>query len=238
MIVLMARSSSPLKSRTSVPSGIAAQIRERILRGQLPPGTRLIENSLSKELKAGQPTVREGLFMLEREGLVERVPTLGTFVRELGVREVGNLFQIRTELEGLAAELAAHRAKPEDLVKLGALADDMRTGAQERGKWGFLQADLAFHRYLWRLSGNAELCALLEPMVVPLLAFSYMQIERTTASLEESVAAHQSIATALGSGPREARAAVEANMRTFLNRYFSSLLESLLSRRQPFRNGP
>lgn len=214
--------------RESVPAAIASVIREKIFRGELTPGARLIENALSKELRAGQPTVREALFTLEREGLVERVPNLGTFVRELDIKDISNLYRVRAELEGLAGELAAQRATREEIERLRDMAMEMKSGARGGGKWGFLQADLAFHRFLWKLSGNPQLAALLEPVVVPLLAFSYMQIDRTTEELFQSADVHISIADALVRGPREARAAIETNMRVFLDRYFSYVLNAVL----------
>lgn len=211
-----------------VPDKIAGQLREKILSGKLRPGERLSENRISVELKVGQPTVREALFGLEREGLVERVPNLGTFVRELGLREASDLYQVRAELEGLAARLAAQRAQPQEIEELLSLAVGMKSAAKDHGKEGFLTADLAFHRYLWQLSGNAQLAAFLEPVVVPLLAFGYREVDRSYAEFAESADLHISIAESLTLGPDAAAAAMQANIRRFLERYFAHVLKNVL----------
>lgn len=216
---------------SSVPTAIAGAIRDKILRGVLMPGERITESALSKELQAGQPSVREALFTLEREGLVRRVANLGTFVTELDLKDISNMYQIRAELEGLAGELAASRAKPRDIEHLQDLAEAMKQGAQESGKWGFLQADLAFHRELWRLSGNPHLAVMLESIVVPLLAFGYTQVERTNPELLQSAEVHMQIVEGMRKGPAECREAVRANMRIFLDRYFRYVLNGVLPER-------
>lgn len=212
----------------SVPANIAAVIREKILRGELQPGAHLAEGSLSRELHAGQPTIREALFLLEREGLVRRVPRLGTFVAELDLDDIGQLFQVRGALEGLAAELAARRVGQEAVEELRRRAEEMKACARRHGKWGFFQADLAFHRHLWSLSGNPHLARMLESVVVPLFVFSYMRLERSLEDLETSADSHLAIAEALSRGPAEARAAVEGSVRLFLSRHLASVLDRFL----------
>jgi DNA-binding GntR family transcriptional regulator len=211
----------------SVPAAIANIIREKILKAEYPPGVRITEANLAREFRIGQPSVREALFILEREGLVQRVPSLGTFVRQLDQKEVSDLYQIRAELEGLAGELAAQRTKAEDLQKLRRLGEGMRTAAREGGKFRFLQADLAFHRFLWRVSGNPQLAAILETVVVPLLVFAYREVHRTPEELLESAQVHLAITDALAQGPHEAREAIRNNMRVFLDRYFYHVLNTV-----------
>ena len=212
----------------SVPTGIANAVRDQILNGEFAPGERITESQLSRRLKVGQPSVREALFLLEREGLVKRVANVGTFVRELDLTNISNLYQIRSALEGLAGELAAQRAPREEMERLYELGEALKTGAHKEGKEGFLQADLAFHRHLWKISGNADLAAVLEPVVVPLLTFSFMRIERKLEDLLRSAEAHLVIVDALAEGPIAARKAIEHNMHSFLERYMSSVLERLL----------
>jgi DNA-binding GntR family transcriptional regulator len=213
-----------LEVQLSVPRSIAEMLREKILSGELLGGARITENLISKNFGVGQPSVREALFILERQGLVKRVANLGTFVRELDVRDVSELYQIRKKLEGLAFELAAHRAGKEQIAELKSLVDNMKQAALKKGKRGFFESDLTFHRRVWELAGNQQLVQVLEQIVVPLFAFSFLRIERETADLTQSAIDHVSLVDALAKSPEQARQMSEKVVETFLQRYLSHVL--------------
>lgn len=213
--------------QTPIPVILAHWIRERILRGELVPGERITETRLGKDLGVAQPSVREALFLLERQGLVRRVPNLGTFVTEFSLEEVSNLYQIRRELEGLAAELAARRVSPEEIRELRRLVEKMKAAAIKEGKWGYLQNDLAFHRRLWELSGNKQLADLLENVVPPLFVFTFVRVERRPEELANSAQLHVAIVDGVAAGPEKARQVIQENIRLFLEQYLSNILGSL-----------
>jgi DNA-binding GntR family transcriptional regulator len=208
----------------SVPQSIAEMLREKILSGEWPGGARITESVISKKFRVGQPSVREALFILERQGLVKRVANLGTFVRELDIRDVSELYQIRKKLEGLAFELAAQRASKEQITELKKLVEDMKQAALKKGKRGFFESDLAFHRRVWELAGNQQLLRVLEQIVVPLFAFSFLRIERETTDLTRSALDHISLVDALAKDPEQAREMSEKIVETFLQRYLSHVL--------------
>ena len=86
---------------------IVERLREDILAGRLPPGSRLIECDLTARFAVSRGPVREALRRLSADGLIEHWPHRGAVVRRLSAREIGELFQIRVEMEALAARLAA-----------------------------------------------------------------------------------------------------------------------------------
>lgn len=220
------------EDQLSVPASIARMLREKILSGELLGGVRITESVISRDFQVGQPSVREALFILERQGLVKRVANLGTFVRELGVREVSELYQIRKKLEGLAFQLAAQRATKEQLEELKALVDNMKEAALKQGKRGFFESDLAFHRRVWELAGNQQLIEVLEQIVVPLFAFSFLRIERGVPELTQSALDHATLLVdAFGKGPEQAREISEKVVESFLQRYLSRVLNMETSAR-------
>jgi DNA-binding GntR family transcriptional regulator len=85
-------------------------LRERILSGEFPPGTRLNLTHLANELEVSNTPLREALARLERAGLVELVPYSGPRVRALSAEEVSDIFDVRIELEAPAVRLTAARA--------------------------------------------------------------------------------------------------------------------------------
>jgi DNA-binding GntR family transcriptional regulator len=160
----------PLKTFT-LRDRIVEVIREAITSGKLNPGDRLVELQLAKQLGVGTTAVREALFELERSGFVTRIPNKGSFINKMTSDDAQQTFRVRSELEGLAVELAVENATPSDFQELQHLIDAMKATAEAGDFEAFYRNDLNFHRGLWRLSRNRYLENCLEILVVPLFAF-------------------------------------------------------------------
>ncbi|MFD7627365.1 GntR family transcriptional regulator [Streptomyces sp. NPDC059851] len=136
----------------------ADRIREAILAGRFAPGAALREVELAQALDISRGSVREGLSVLAREGLVRSAWHRGTKVIDVTADEAQDLYAVRAALERLATRLAAERATGADTVELDALVDTM---AQElaRGAQGprLLALDLDFHDRIYRIAGNSRL---------------------------------------------------------------------------------
>ena len=85
------------------------ELRDRIVTLQLPPGAPLIEDELMRELGIGRTPLREAVKRLALENLVEVRPRRGTYVTEVNVADIVHITEVRAELEGQAAQLAAMR---------------------------------------------------------------------------------------------------------------------------------
>ena len=85
-------------------------IRERVLTGDLPPGTRLVNRTLGKEIGTSHVPVREALHRLVSDGLAEHIPGAGTFVRTLSAEDLSQLYALRECLECFAVKEACARA--------------------------------------------------------------------------------------------------------------------------------
>lgn len=90
---------------------VIKRVRENIQQGRYVPGQRLYEKDLIDELGIGRGSVREALRLLVADGIVEIIPHRGATIRQFTRDEVWALHEIREVLEGLAASLAASRAK-------------------------------------------------------------------------------------------------------------------------------
>jgi DNA-binding GntR family transcriptional regulator len=134
-------------------------LRDGITAGSLPPGTRLRELALAKELSISTTPVREALRRLDREGLVRHSPNRGVVVAELSQREIVELFDIREILECAAVQRAATmtfrdvRAAQAIIAAAAQLAP-----VPERLEWNKLE--IAFHRVVGEIGGNHELVEL------------------------------------------------------------------------------
>jgi DNA-binding GntR family transcriptional regulator len=93
-------------------------IKEKIITLELPPGSAIHETALAEELQLGRTPIREALKLLQAEQLVTTVPRRGMFVSSISITDLQQIAEVRMQLEGLAARLAAQRATPEELMAL------------------------------------------------------------------------------------------------------------------------
>ncbi len=100
------------------------ELRQRIIHGGLPGGTRLYEVALSEDLQISRTPVREAMSRLAEEGLLERAPGGGFQVRGFTLSDVTDSIELRGVLEGMAARLAAERgAEAASLDEIGVILD-------------------------------------------------------------------------------------------------------------------
>jgi DNA-binding GntR family transcriptional regulator len=141
---------------------IYADILHRVVSGAVPPGTRLGEERMGRAYRVSRTPVREALFALERDGLIERVHHCGAKVLSFTADDVEQIYEIRKALECLAVRRAAGSIPLSELYdlerRLAALAHEKGAALRRRQ----LETDLALHRLIVARSGNPRLAAHLD----------------------------------------------------------------------------
>src|SRR3954466_15611687 len=110
---------------------LPAKIQARVLWGGVASGSGLRQESLAAEFGVSRTPVREALRKLQAAGIVQLEPHRGARVRGPSAREVREAYEVRAELEGLPAALAAGRMRDEELHRLRA-AQEMFNESSER----------------------------------------------------------------------------------------------------------
>ncbi len=153
------------------------ELRDRIVTLQLPPGTMLREDELMRELQIGRTPLREAVKRLVLENLVAVQPRRGTFVTAVEAADIVHITEVRAELEGYAAELAALRMDGATRALAEALRDeiDELTRADPDGLMRF---DERIHRFIWETSGNPYLIETLERYFALSLRVWYLVLDR------------------------------------------------------------
>jgi DNA-binding GntR family transcriptional regulator len=133
-----------LEHRT-IQAALAATVRDRIIRGELPAGQKIDQHALAAEFEVSRMPVREALRQLDAEGFLTLVPHKGAVVSDLSPAQVEEIYEIRSVLEGLAASLSVKRLTDADLDRLRELVATLRhiTDVHE---WTATNGD--FHRLL------------------------------------------------------------------------------------------
>lgn len=144
-------------TRSVLSEQVKGRLLQAILDGRYPPGARIVETRVARELGTSQAPVREALRDLEALGVVENSPFRGARVRRPSVEELLEAFEVRAVLEGHAARVAIHRISAVDLANLDSLLDQMRQAAEAADPYAEATADAQFHAYILHRAGNATL---------------------------------------------------------------------------------
>ena len=209
--------------KLSAQTRVADAVRNAIFEGELQPGDPITELRLAEMHKVSQTTVREALVRLEHAGLVRRVHNIGTFVTQLSPREVQERLRLRITLEVLAAMEAARLLSARQLEEIENQVEAISAAVAANDYFGSAQADLEFHRLIWRCSGDSTLYQVLDQLTVPLFAFISIERHRLHQRLGDVVRAHEPIVLALRR--RDPKAAQEA-VRTHIERSYADFLGS------------
>ena len=181
-------------------SVLSAQIKDRmlqwVLQGELPPGSRIIETRIARQLGTSQAPVREALRDLATLGLVEMHPFRGARVRQPAPEELIEAMELRGELEAIAARTAVHRIDDAGLARMRELLDEMRASAARGDAHAQALHNSAFHDCIITASGNRtlqRLWSMLEPF-----ATTYLTATQPGADLHWLAERHVAILDAFG----------------------------------------
>lgn len=150
------------------------KLREGIVSGRYPAGTRLNESQIARELNISRIPVREALVRLRESGLVMKHDRRGMFVTNLSDEEVQRINSVRIILEAEVLRLCRQRLDRRDAARLRALVEKMeswRAGSQVEAA----QLDIDFHRALWAAAGNPRLYGILDSLSTVLFAHAAIQ---------------------------------------------------------------
>lgn len=136
-------------------------LREAIRNGALAPGERLMEIQLAEELGVSRTPVREAIRKLELESFVVMLPRRGTYVANLSLKDINEVFEIRAALDGLAAGLAAERITEEELEQMERLMVEIADHIEQHNNQKIVEVDEAFHDILYRASRNERLVGII-----------------------------------------------------------------------------
>ena len=154
------------------------ELRNRIVTLRLQPGTALREDELMRELEIGRTPLREAVKRLSLENLVAVQPRRGTFVTPIEATDIVHITEVRAELEGYSAELAARRMTPERRAIGEALLREVDALNALTDQDGLMRVDERIHRFTWEAAGNPYLTETLERFFTLSLRVWYLVLDR------------------------------------------------------------
>ncbi|MEP7383924.1 MAG: GntR family transcriptional regulator [Gemmatimonadota bacterium] len=227
-------------ARAARPELVYRKLRDLIVRGQLAPGTRIVETDVSQRLGVSRTPVRGALQRLQQEGYIidslalqQSRPTVAPLTRE----DAHELFSIVGEVEGLAARVAAGRppAQREKLVaELTTINAQFRkaAGAKQQNHNRLWELDERFHRRYVEVAAGPRLLALFEAVKPQAERYERIYVSLLSRDLTASVTEHAHIIRAIKQGNADAaQGAVQTNWRNAAER-LSSVITNVGERGQ------
>jgi DNA-binding GntR family transcriptional regulator len=127
------------------------RIRTAIIEGNLVHGSALSEYELATILNISRTPIREALRQLEREGLVRSIANKGSFVMELSIRDIHEIYQVREQLEGFAARVCAERM---DTAEALDLERKLVEAQRQQDPESAAESDIRLHKSLIAVTNN------------------------------------------------------------------------------------
>lgn len=191
---------------------VCEALREAIRNGVLKPGERLMEIQLAEELGVSRTPVREAIRKLELEGYVVMMPRRGTYVASMSIRDINEIFEIRTALESLSNGLAAEHITEEELEHLQRLlviiGGYIKAGDIEK----IVETDIEFHDLMYHAARNQRLVGIISNLRDQLTRFRTLSMSYP-GRLEATIEEHKAIVEAIANGDRKmASKAAEKHM--------------------------
>jgi DNA-binding GntR family transcriptional regulator len=197
-------------SKKPLREDIHTLLRERIVKGDIPPGSRLQDVQLAAELGVSRTPVREALLRLEGEGLVESDPNRGFFVAPLSRKEVLEIYPMVWALECLALD-SCGLPTPSQIQALRQINAEM--AAVPADPLHRQELDLRWHQTLVESCANERLKEFLAALKQIVRRYEYVYM-RDGALVRRSVRDHAEILEALvKKKPKLARRLLERNWR-------------------------
>lgn len=166
-------------------------LRESILAGKLKPGQKISEQKIAGELNVSRTPVREAIQLLESEDLVAIVPKRGVFIAGIKSRkEIDDIFQVRVNLEGLAAFLTAKNIQEQEQQRIDQFLEEFKTDPEKMGLERCIEIDVSFHQFIYDTADNIWLKKMLDNLLEQINRFrasSFSQQGRMMVSLKEHI---------------------------------------------------
>lgn len=141
-----------------------AELKEMIISGKLKSNERIDEELLSKSLNVSRTPVREAINKLEQEGWINIVPRKGMFVNNISIKEINDVFQVRSNLEPIILEMAFERLEKnilEDLrIEFSTFLDKKELSSDDNTRLDYL--DNQFRLFILKNCNNNFIIKMME----------------------------------------------------------------------------
>jgi DNA-binding GntR family transcriptional regulator len=183
-------------SRAPLHEQVAEEIRQAIIAGELAPGEKIKVNDLAADLDVSLTPLREALKILNQEGLVELMTNRGARVSEITVEGTRSLFEVISQLEALAAELAADRMTEDEMQALEDLHARMSESYAANDLAAYFDLNRRIHDLVVEAAKNPDLSRVRKSLSFHVERARFLSVA-TPSHRERSMREHEDLMRAL-----------------------------------------
>lgn len=175
------------------------ELKRQIMVGEIAPGTRMMEVDLADEMGVSRTPVREAIRKLEKEGLVTIEPRRGAYASDISAKDMVDVLEVRQDLEGMAAGLAAQKIAEGDILQLKDMTRRYKEAVEAGDIEEIIKQDEDFHKFIVGLSDNKTLIKMVSQVQELALRFRYIYYDDFSRFKNQPLE-HQEIMEAIMSG--------------------------------------
>ena len=205
------------------------ELKRQILVGEIAPGTRMMEVDLAEDMGVSRTPVREAIRKLEKEGLVTIEPRRGAYASDISIKDILDVLEVRQNLEGMAASLAASKVTEEEKKDFVRANEAYKAAIMSGNTDEIIKHDEFFHQLIVNYSDNKTLTQLLSQVQELALRFRYIYYDDFS-RYEKMPMEHMEIEETILSGDTErARIVAEehvAHLKDFVIKHGEKLFQN------------
>lgn len=188
------------------------ELKMQILTGKITPGMRMMEVELAESMGVSRTPIREAIKKLEQEGLVTIEPRKGAYASQISVKDMVDILEVRQDMEGLAAHMAAYRMTPKQMKELESISIGYNKAVEEGNMADMIKYDTDFHNLIVESCNNGILTMMINQLQELLLRFRYVYYDNIKRA-EKMPSEHSMIMEAIKDGRSDAaRASAEMHI--------------------------
>lgn len=204
-----------LKVQRPLKDLVYLELKHKILTGEIVSQTRLMEIDLSEKMNVSRTPIREAIKKLSDDGLVKIVPRRGAYVANISIKDMLDVFEVREDMEGFAAKLAAQRINEEQKEELSRIAAEYDAALDTpEDKETIIEMDEKLHNFIVSCCGNGTLSELVKYVQELSLRFRYLYYNDYSLYKSTSEQHHRIVEAIKNGRADEARKEADAHVKS------------------------
>lgn len=171
---------------------IANNLREMIMSGELKEGDKIKEDEFCKSMDISKTPLREALRVLSAEGLIRLIPNRGSYVTTPTFKEIKEMFDVMSVLEGVCARTAAEKMSNTDYEKLKKIHLQLEENFRLKDQKHYIRYNNKYHSFVQELAGNKTLNQIVNGLRQKILLYRYKSLN-LSGRFEQSIQEHRDL---------------------------------------------
>ncbi|MFO8240487.1 MAG: GntR family transcriptional regulator [Dissulfuribacterales bacterium] len=171
---------------------IVETLRDMIMTGELKEGEKINENELCVSMGISKTPLREALRVLSAEKIIKLVPNKGSYVSKPTIKEIKEMFDVMSVLEGICARTATEKMTDNDYIRVEQFHEKLEENFQRRDQKNYIKFNNLYHTFLQKLAGNETCNQIINGLRQKILLYRFKSLN-LPGRFEKSIQEHRQL---------------------------------------------